>query len=260
MVKNKISKPSKTKPYEKPEKPEKPEKLEKPEKQEKITITLKKNQKAPKISTIDAHMETPEPDKPLTKEKAHRITTKQRIDNSNYDILKDILPRQADISFEQLFVLVPGLQQLFNQSLRKIAHFIVSQQPINQSLMYYGDEDSTTGAYCNLTINNVVITSLIDCGASRTIMSEKLARTLGFEIDAPSHTSFTLGNNTSYASLGVIYDVPIAVGKVVIPITVEVLPSVPYDLVIGNNWLIRSKAVLSYNLSQMKLTYKKQEA
>ncbi|KAG1389397.1 hypothetical protein G6F60_013361 [Rhizopus arrhizus] len=92
-------------------------------------------------------------------------------------------------------------------------------------------------------------------------MSKALADKLGLSIDAASETIFTMGNGTKQAGLGVIYDVPVEVKEnMIIPCTVEILPSCPTHFILGNNWLIRAKAKIDFNSESLKVSYKNQKA
>ncbi|KAG0976387.1 hypothetical protein G6F28_012671 [Rhizopus arrhizus] len=92
-------------------------------------------------------------------------------------------------------------------------------------------------------------------------MSKALADALELEIDSASENVFTLGNGTKQPALGLIYDVPIEVKEdMVIPCTIEVLPSCPSHLILGSNWLNRAKAKIDFNSSSLKVKYKNQKA
>ncbi|OBZ81549.1 hypothetical protein A0J61_10404 [Choanephora cucurbitarum] len=107
------------------------------------------------------------------------------------------------------------------------------------------EEEDTTGTHCTLQSNEQEILALLDVGASRSITSDALVKRLGYQIDAPSNVVFTIGNGEDYGSLGMVYDVLIHLGSLIIPINLEVLPSPSYDLVIGNNWFKKSKATVT---------------
>lgn len=105
------------------------------------------------------------------------------------------------------------------------------------------------------------IKTLIDCGASKTIATKELMDRLGYQIDAPSSSTFALANGISQSLLGVVYDVPInAGGGLVVPCTVEVLPKALISLLIGTNWLTRANAVINFPRRIMKMQYKRQPA
>ncbi|KAG0924807.1 hypothetical protein G6F29_012301 [Rhizopus arrhizus] len=129
------------------------------------------------------------------------------------------------------------------------------------ALIEDNDDYSTTAVYSKVSIGSKRIKALVDCGAAKTCMSKALADALNLEIDASSESVFTLGNGTKQPALGIIYDVPIQVEEnMIIPCTVEVLPSCPSHFIIGNNWLNRSKARIDFNTSSLKVTYKNKNA
>ncbi|KAG1531493.1 hypothetical protein G6F46_014963 [Rhizopus delemar] len=117
------------------------------------------------------------------------------------------------------------------------------------------EEINTTAAYSTVSIGDKNIKALVDSGASKTCMSKALADALELEIDSASENVFTLGNGTKQPALGLIYDVPIEVKEdMVIPCTIEVLPSCPSHLILGSNWLNRAKAKIDFNSSSLKHT------
>ncbi|KAI7893316.1 uncharacterized protein EV154DRAFT_583836 [Mucor mucedo] len=160
----------------------------------------------------------------------HSINT--RIKEVKYDAAEDLLQRQPKITFEQLLYLIPSLKKTVREGIRKVSKFNIAStlQTKELNLVATMDLDGTdnTAAFTQIKINNKVIQhSLVDCGACRTIMSQEAMEQLGLEIDASSSTIFTLGNKTKQASLGLIYDVPVTLNNVTIPITMEVIPNSP---------------------------------
>jgi hypothetical protein len=131
-----------------------------------------------------------------------------------------------------------------------------------QAMALIEDEEyNTTAVYSKIRIEDKGIKALIDCGAAKTCMSKAIAEALELEIDAPSESVFTLGNRTKQPALGLIYDVQIEVEEnIFISCTIEVLPSCPTHLIIGNNWLNRAKAKIDFNSSTLKVSYKNKKA
>ncbi|KAG1035866.1 hypothetical protein G6F43_013160 [Rhizopus delemar] len=136
------------------------------------------------------------------------------------------------------------------------------KQVAQQTMALIEDEEiNTTAAYSTVSIGDKNIKALVDSGASKTCMSKALADALELEIDSASENVFTLGNGTKQPALGLIYDVPIEVKEdMVIPCTIEVLPSCPSHLILGSNWLNRAKAKIDFNSSSLKVKYKNQKA
>ncbi|KAG0925259.1 hypothetical protein G6F57_017307 [Rhizopus arrhizus] len=179
----------------------------------------------------------------------------------NYDIVSDVLNKKADITVGDLMVAAPKLRRNMAAACRPIRIPVEVTNP-EETMAVIEDEDiNTTAVYSKVSIGDKSIKTLIDCGAAKTCMSKALADTLGLYIDAASESIFTLGNGTKQPALGIIYDVPICVkDNMIIPCTVEVLPSCPNPLIIGNNWLNRAKAKIDFNSSTLKVTYKNKKA
>ncbi|KAG1367406.1 hypothetical protein G6F61_012937 [Rhizopus arrhizus] len=161
--------------------------------------------------------------------------------------------QKADISFGNLIVAAPALGRKLAAASRPKRIPVEDANP-DETMALIEDEDiNTTAVYSKVDIGDKSIKTLIDCGAAKTCMSKALADTLGLDIDAASESVFTLGNGTKQPALGGIYDVPIFVkNRLIIPCTVEALPSCPNPLIIGNNWLSRAKARIDFNSSTLK--------
>ena len=75
---------------------------------------------------------------------------------------------------------------------------------------------------------------------------------LGWSIDKPTKVTFTVATREKATALGIIKSVPITVGGLTIPISAIVSTSISYDILLGNDWLIKANAVL--DLSNTRLT------
>ncbi|KAG0812956.1 hypothetical protein G6F18_013369 [Rhizopus arrhizus] len=190
--------------------------------------------------------------------KQKRTRTKSEPALIQYDIVSDVMKQKADIEIGELIQVAPTLRRKLISECRPKRISTKQQQqeqrqPMIQALDIVDDELNTTAAHSTVYINDKKIKTLVDCGAAKTCMSKELADMLGLEIDAPSESVFTLGNNSKQPALGIIYDVPIEVKEdIIIPCTVEVLPSCPSHLILGTNWLNRAKAKIDFNSSTLK--------
>jgi len=84
-------------------------------------------------------------------------------------------------------------------------------------------------------------------------MSKLLADRLGWSIDKSVSHKLFMANSQKEPSLGVIKDVPITLGACTITIDVIVIESTTYDIILGNNWLKKAHAELSYNKSTLTI-------
>ncbi|KAG1015607.1 hypothetical protein G6F26_013158 [Rhizopus arrhizus] len=196
-------------------------------------------------------------DKP-TKPKASR--SRRTEPDIKYDIVSDVLKQKANIEIGDLITVAPTLRRKLVVGCKPKRKLVQGQ--MNQTMAIIEDEElNTTAVYSIVGIGNKNIKALVDCGASKACISKPLADTLGLEIDAASENIFTLGNGTKQTALGIIYDVPIEVTEdLIIPCNLEVLPSCPSHLILGNNWLNRAKARIDFNSSSLKVKYKSQKA
>ena len=209
---------------------------------------------------IDVEMDLPIQDKP--KRKTPRAKRTQP--DIKYDIVSDVLRHKADIEIGDLITVAPTLRRKLVSECRpkrKPKPEQPSQQAQQTMALLEDEELNTTAVYSTVSIGDKNIKALVDSGAAKTCMSKALADALGLEIDSASDSIFTLGNGSKQTGLGLIYDVPIGINdNMTIPCTIEVLPSCPTHLILGNNWLNRAKAKIDFDTLTLKVKYKHQKA
>jgi predicted aspartyl protease len=194
--------------------------------------------------------------------KQTRNTIQERIKTSKYNLTEDVMNRKANITIGQLLQINPRMHGELTKN--KIQSYMIEPTKTGFGLadlnITNDQENSYTATRAKIIVNDKTIDCLIDCGASKCIMDRNTKEMLGLEIDSSSNTTFTLGNNSTVASLGLIYDVAITIGNVTIPINVEVLEATPMPLIIGNNWLQKAKARIDFTLTNMSVEYRKKSA
>lgn len=182
--------------------------------------------KPKKKSNIPTIMDVDKPQISLAKSRA---TIQDRIESAQYNLSQDMLNRKADITFGQLITIVPTFTS--DMSKKKILAYSIESKETGldnfETLNLINDDSQATSARTCVVVNGKMLDCLVDCGASKCIMSRQTKDLLNLEIDSSSNTTFILGDNRIVSSLGLIYDVPLKVGSVVIPITIEVLESTP---------------------------------
>ncbi|CEP07122.1 hypothetical protein [Parasitella parasitica] len=188
---------------------------------------------------------------------SERHTIQDRIKASKYDITADIMDRKADISIGQLLQINPQFHgELTKKKVSSYQLEAAKTDYVLANLNVLDEEEPCTATRSKIVVNGRKVDCLIDCGASKCIMSRQTKDFLGLDIDASSNTVFTLGDNSKVAALGTIYDVPITVGDTTIPINMEVLEATPMPIIIGNNWLQKAKAQIDYTLTILSVTYR----
>ena len=76
----------------------------------------------------------------------------------------------------------------------------------------------TTAMECYVNIKRNSIKSVVDTRAAVSIMTLSLMRKLGLKIDSPSKIVVIIADGSKKRALGQIYDVPIVVQEILIPI------------------------------------------
>jgi hypothetical protein len=114
------------------------------------------------------------------------------------------------------------------------------------------DKTYKTSAYLDVLVQSMIGRGIADTGAGKTVISEAFMNRLGWSIDRPTKVTFTVATGQKATALGIIKNVPITVGGLTIPITAIVSTSTSYDILLGNDWLIKANAIL--DLAGTKLT------
>ena len=171
-----------------------------------------------------------------------------------YDIVQDVANITAQIKIQDLIKLSPKLR-------RELHAFTSTRRKIEPSLNIKDIDDKLdpTAAYSTVHIQGKPVTCLYDTGAAKSCISRTLMDDLEMEIQKSSSTRFTLGNGAIQASQGIIKDVEIQIGNFVkIPITLEVLTDSPVHLILGNNWMDKTRAIIDFGTSTITLKYHNQ--
>src|SRR3954469_24890855 len=114
------------------------------------------------------------------------------------------------------------------------------------------DKNYKTSAYLDVLVQSVIGRGIADTGAGKTVISEAFMNCLGWSIDKPTKIAFTVATGEKATALGIIKNVPVTVGGLTIPISAIVSTLTSYDILLGNDWLIKANAVI--DLTNTKLT------
>ena len=116
-----------------------------------------------------------------------------------------------------------------------------------------------TAMICNVQIEGKPVRATIDSGAATSVMTSKLMKRLGEEIDSPSKIIITTITGDSKRSLGVITKLRIKVNGTLTPIDVEVIEEPKVEkLILGNDYLSMVNATIKYNEMKVVLYPKTQ--
>ena len=101
--------------------------------------------------------------------------------------------------------------------------------------------------YCDATIDDHPLYLIVDSGSTSSIISKPFLDILGRNIDEPSTINMVDINGGKKRSLGKVKDLPITIKGTTIPITVDVSESKHYSVIVGNDWLTKTKGLIDYD-------------
>ena len=115
------------------------------------------------------------------------------------------------------------------------------------------DNQKSTALYCQAHIKNKEISLIVDSGSSGCIMSAALMEELGMECNAVSNTIMVNVNGERRRPLGKVTNVPLRIMGKIISFDAIVTRTDSYDAIVGNDWLEKTDAEISYKNKIMTL-------
>jgi hypothetical protein len=185
-----------------------------------------------------------------TKEKKKRGPPKFKLKPSaieqvtKFDIAQYIRELPCRLTIGQTVATIPK----YNSALRKCMQR--KREPIEQKTTTYAKGYTAgvvaTAAKSLITVKGQSITAILDSGAATSIITKTLMKELGLKINQPSKLVIVTANGTKVRSLGEISNMPMEFNGVKFLAPVQVLDSPDQVLILGNDWLLKVKAVIDW--------------
>src|SRR3954462_8251562 len=118
------------------------------------------------------------------------------------------------------------------------------------------DEPEYSLAYTQCSIEGQVTPVIIDTGAGGCMISEYLLKKIGWTVEAATRQTIVVADGHVSRPLGRIFELPVQFGPVTISIGAMVVNTNSYDLVLGNTWLRKAKAIVNLDALKMRFTWK----
>ena len=115
-------------------------------------------------------------------------------------------------------------------------------------------EEKRTSAYAQVHIDGTLAEAIIDTGAGSAVISNSFLQRKGWDIDEPTRITYTVANGQRDTTLGIVTKVPIQVQGLTIPIDMIVTNANSYDVILGNEWLVKANAIIDLNAAAMRIT------
>ena len=211
-----------------------------------------------KLVDIPEVPEIPEiQDVPMSESK-EREARLRKTKKYQYNAWEDIKSRQAGITFEQLGEIAPTTKQQIRSGLSGVrpGFEIVEINTARNEESEEEEDTRKTSAYTTCQIEDKIVQAIIDTGAGGCIMSKALLDRLGWGIEEATKMTFVVADGATATPLGKVRQVPVRFGGTTIPIDVIVTQTTSYDIILGNDWLAKSRAVIDLNAEKMKITWR----
>ncbi|GBC09218.1 hypothetical protein RclHR1_00870009 [Rhizophagus clarus] len=103
-----------------------------------------------------------------------------------------------------------------------------------------------------IIIDDIEVKAIIDTGAAASAISSSLLNETQFKITEKSNTRCIIADGSRVASLGKT-EIEIEIGEIITPILVEVIDSIDWTLIIGNNFLAEWSSNIDFESKTMTL-------
>ena len=168
-----------------------------------------------------------------------------------YDIWEDIKEKPADISYGQLMEISPTVRQQFRTGLAAVKpNFEVRQ--VNSA-----QETQKTPAYATCQVEDHIVEVIIDTGAGIGLISKDLLDKLRWHIEEPTNLTLVVADGKEATPLGMVKDIPVRFGNCTITVDKAlVTQSTTYELILGNVWLHKARAIIDLHTRKMRISNK----
>jgi hypothetical protein len=113
---------------------------------------------------------------------------------------------------------------------------------------------SNTPMICKGQVGGWTIDIILDSGSSTSIISKKFLEHLNKTATRKSDRMITGIHGNKRSSLGIIDNIAVHIGDVVVSTDMEIIDTVSYSMVLGTDWLRKANAVINYKDSQVTIS------
>ncbi|KAG9303512.1 hypothetical protein G9A89_018408 [Geosiphon pyriformis] len=115
-------------------------------------------------------------------------------------------------------------------------------------------EKPITVMYTDVKVDRHPIKFILDSGSASSIITKQLMDQLSRRVDRTVSARIITADGTTRMPIGKINDFPIEVNGIVTPIKVLVIKATQYQALVGNDWLVKTNAVLDWTTQELQLS------
>ncbi|KAG9301529.1 hypothetical protein G9A89_008381 [Geosiphon pyriformis] len=167
-----------------------------------------------------------------------------------YFVVKDFMETPAHIIFGQLMT-HPQFRKNFRKSL-----IPKKKTPKTNKCSYqarFADNSNVTSLICKAQVAGYFIDLILDSRSSVSVIAKHFLEAIGRKIDEPSTRLITNIHGDKKKGLGIAKAVPVRINGINIKTNMEVSETKEYTIIVGNEWLKKTKALLDYKLCELTI-------
>jgi hypothetical protein len=195
---------------------------------------------------------------PEGKKKKRRVTfsEKPQIDRETmpYSIVQDLMHVKSNVTIAQLLTIPQYRKELKKALTPKRSRPGKKKGDKGKQGILIGASLTHTPMICKGQVSMWTIEIIIDSGSSVSIISKSFADSIKRIPNKKSVRLITGIHGNKSGSLGIITDIPVHLGDVVMSVDMEVIDTQAYTMVLGNDWLQKAKATINYNPPSLTIT------
>jgi RNase H-like domain found in reverse transcriptase/Reverse transcriptase (RNA-dependent DNA polymerase)/gag-polyprotein putative aspartyl protease len=217
----------------------------------------------PKVNKRNEKEVTANPPTGKVKKKRVSFSEKPQIERETmpYSIVSDMMHMKSNITVAQLLN-IPQYKKELKKALTPKRRVVRKGKGKGKEIkeMVIGMASSHTPMMCKGQVASWTIDLIIDSGSSVSIISKAFANHIHRSPDRTSTRTITGIHGDQKGSLGVINDIPVHLGDVIISTDMEVIDTQAYTMVLGNDWLQKAHAKIEYSPPRLTINDHKRMA
>ncbi|KAG9294457.1 hypothetical protein G9A89_001962 [Geosiphon pyriformis] len=167
-----------------------------------------------------------------------------------YSVVKDLMETPAHITFGQLMTHLQFRKDLHKSLIPKKKTPKTNKRPRQAGL---ADNSNVTPLICKAQVAGYFIDLILDSGLSVSVIAKHFLEAIGRKIDKPSTQPMTNVHGDKKKGLGIAKAVPVHINGISIETDMEVSEAKEYTIIVGNEWLKKTKALLDYELCELTI-------
>src|SRR4051812_38312432 len=191
---------------------------------------------------------------PIPSSESVKETNLKRTRNYRKDAWNMIKEITVPIQLQDFLQYSPTAKNQVRTGIVKIKpEYVIEENHINKLELNPSQKPQTSSAYIQVVLNGQNFSAIADTGAAKTVVSHDITIMLKWLINSTKHRSVTIANGKETLTLGVVKEVPFTIAGCTICVDTLVIDTHTYDIILGNDWLLKAKARIDISAQKLQI-------